>query len=152
MVTTAAWSVPVIAVAVAAPSAAASPIDAGAYTLAGTCGVVGILGPGFTLRADAAEEVPVGTTVVVTGTGVAYIGVFTVTGGSAIVTALSPTSRLITLTAALPAGATLSIRTTLSTSIAFVLNAVSATPAEYVATGAKTTASVTAALITCTAA
>ncbi|MCK2035923.1 hypothetical protein KZC51_07220 [Microbacterium sp. SSW1-49] len=147
----AAWSVPVIAAAVATPLAAASVADVGAFTTAGTCGVLGVLGPGFTLTASATAPLPIGTTITITGSGVANIGVFSVTGGTASVTALSNTSRLITLTSALPAGATIAFRTTLSISVAFTLNEVVTLPADYIGTGAKTTGSVNSTLVLCSA-
>lgn len=147
----AAWSVPVIAAAVATPLAAASVVDVGAFTTSGTCGVLGVLGPGFTLTASATAPLPIGTTVTITGGGVANIGVFSVTGGTASVSVLSPTSRQITLTSELPAGATIDFRTTLSISVAFTLNEVVTLPTDYIATGAKTTGSVSSTLILCSA-
>jgi hypothetical protein len=148
----AAWSIPVIALAVATPAAAASgDTDLGAYHINGTCGVLGVLGPGFTLTAGPTEPLPVGTTVTITGSGVANIGVFSVTGGTANVNVLSNTSRQITLTSAVPAGATIAFRSTLSISVAFTFNAVTATPAGYTATGAKTAGSVSSTLILCSA-
>jgi len=148
----AAWSVPVIAAAVATPLAAASgDIEVGAFALNGTCGVLGVVGPGFTLTAGPTTPLPVGTTVTVTGTGVANIGVFSVTGGTANVNVLSGTSRQITLTSALPAGATIDFRTTLSISVAFTLNAAATVPAGYVGTGAKAAGGVSSTLILCSA-
>ena len=147
----AAWTVPVVAVAVATPSAAASITDVGPFALRGTCGTLGILGPGFTLQAGPTTPLPVGTTVVVTGSGVANIGVFGVSGGSADVAFLSGTSRLITLTAAVPAGATITFRTTLSISVAFRLNAVASLPTGYAGSGAKTAGFVSSTLILCSA-
>ncbi|QHC59845.1 hypothetical protein [Rathayibacter sp. VKM Ac-2760] len=146
----AAWTVPVVAVAVATPSAAASLVEVGAFSLSGSCGTLGIIGPGFLLTAGA-QELPVGTTVVVTGSGVANIGVFSVSGGTANVAVLSGTSRLITLTSAVPAGATVSFRTTLSISVAFGLTGVATLPEGYVGTGAKTAASVSSTLVLCSA-
>lgn len=146
----AAWSVPVIAAAVAAPSAAASDIEVGAYALRGTCGTLGLIGPGFTLTAGSAP-LPVGTTITITGSGVANIGVFSVTGGTASVAVLSGTSRQVTLTSAVPAGATIAFRTTLSISVAFTLNAVAALPTGYVGTGGKAAGSVSSTLILCSA-
>lgn len=146
----AAWSVPVVALAVATPAAAASIIDVGAAQLVGSCGTLGVLGPGFTLTAGA-RELPVGTTVTITGSGVANIGVFSVSGGTATVNVLSNTNRQITLTAPLAAGATIAFRTTLSISVAFTLNAVAALPAGYQATGAKTSGSVSSTLVLCSA-
>lgn len=109
------------------------------------------LGPGFTLTAGPAEPLPIGTTVTVTGMGIANIGVLNVTGGTASVSVLPGASRLITLTAALPAGATIVFRTTLSNSVAFTLNRVASLPDGYTATGAKAAGSVSSTLILCTA-
>ncbi|WP_382308444.1 hypothetical protein [Herbiconiux sp. UC225_62] len=147
----AAWSVPVVALAVATPAAAASDIEVGAYSLNGACGTPGVLGPGFILTAGPGG-IPVGTTILVTGSGVANIGVFSVSGsGTASVAVLSGTSRLITITGAVPGGATIAFRTTLSTSVAFTLNAATTLPADYIATGAKSTAKVVNTLVLCTA-
>lgn len=147
----AAWSIPVVAVAVATPLAAASTVDVGAYRLVGTCGILGVIGPGFLLTASATAPVPVGTSIVIIGSGVANIGVFSATGGLANVAVLSGTSRLVTLTADLPAGATLELRSTLSISVAFTMNATSTIPSGYTATGAKTAGSVSSTLILCSA-
>lgn len=147
----AAWSVPVIALAVATPAHAASVVDTGAFRLAGTCGTLGLLGPGFTLTAGPTTPLPVGTTVTITGSGIANIGAFTPSGGTASVAVLSNTSRQITLTAALPAGATIAFRTTLSITVAFQLNAVATLPAGYTGTGAKTAGNVSSTLILCSA-
>jgi len=146
----AAWSVPAVAVVSAAPAFAASAVDVGAFQLNGTCGTIGLLGPGFTLTAGPTTPLPVGTTITIVGSGVANIGVFSITGGSATVAVLSGTSRLITLTAALPAGATLAARTTLSISVAFTLNGASALPSGFTATGAKQAGSVNSTLVLCT--
>ena len=147
----AAWTVPVVAVAVATPSAAASNVEVGPFVLRGTCGTLGLLDPGFTLQAGATEPLPEGTSVIITGSGVANIGVFSVTGGTATVNVLSGTSRQITLTAPLPAGATIAFRTTLSISVAFQLNAVATLPTGYTATGAKPSGFVSSTLILCSA-
>ena len=146
----AAWSVPVVALAVATPAAAASDIDLGAYSLAGTCGVLGVQGPGFLLTAGPGG-IPVGTTIIVTGSGVPNIGVFSVTGGMANVAVISGNSRLITITGAVPANAVLAFRTTLSTTVAWTMNAATTLPGGYIATGAKTTANVTSTLVLCSA-
>lgn len=148
----AAWSVPVIAVAAATPLAAASTAtNVGNFALNGTCGVLGILGPGFTLTAGNVA-LPTGTIITVTGTGVANIGVFSITGGLANINVLSPTSRQITLTSPLAAGATMDFRTTLSISVAFQLSATTALPTGFVAgSGAKQSGGVNATLILCSA-
>lgn len=147
----AAWSVPIIAAAVATPLAAASFTDVGAFALRGTCGVLGLLGPGFTLQAGPTAPLPVGTTITVTGSGVANIGAFGVTGGTANVAVLSNTSRQITLTAELPAGATIAFRTTLSISVAFQLNAVATLPTGHIGSGAKPAGDVSSTLVLCSA-
>jgi hypothetical protein len=144
-----AWSVPVVALAIASPAAAASTIDVGAYHINGTCGVLGVQGPGFTLTAGPSQPLPVGTTIAITASGIANSGVWSITGGTANVNNLSGTSRLITLTSALPAGATLAARTTLSITVAFTLNAVVTLPTDYIATGAKSTGTVSSTLILC---
>lgn len=109
------------------------------------------LGPGFTLTAGTAA-LPVATTIIVTGSGITNIGAFSVTGGTASISELSGTSRLITLTAALPAGAKIVFRTTLSISVAFALNATTTLPTGYVAgAGAKPSRTVSSALIICSA-
>ncbi|MGC0370170.1 hypothetical protein [Microbacterium sp. SLBN-111] len=150
----AAWTVPVIALAVAAPvAAAASTTDASAYALNGSCGTPGILGPGFTLTASPTAPLPVGTTVVISGTGVANIGVFSATpSGFATQTRLSATSTQFTLTAEVAAGATIAMRTTLSTSVRWTLRATTTLPEGYIGTGAKTDATVTSALTGCSTA
>lgn len=145
------WSVPVIAAAVATPLAAASVVDVGAFALRGSCGTIGLLGPGFTLQAGPTDPLPVGTTVTITGSGIANIGVFSVSGGTASVAVLSNTSRQITLTSELPAGATIAFRTTLSISVAFQLNAVATLPAGYSGSGAKTAGNVSSTLVLCSA-
>ena len=147
----AAWSVPVIAAAVATPLAAASTVDVGAFALDGDCGTLGLIGPGFELTAGPTEAIPAGTTITITGSGIANIGVFSVTGGTATVNVLSQTSRSIVLTAPLAAGATLAVRTTLSITVAFTLNAATTLPAGYTATGGKPAGSVSSTLILCSA-
>ncbi|MDF2560125.1 MAG: hypothetical protein K0R99_1571 [Microbacterium sp.] len=147
----AAWSVPIIAAAVATPLAAASVVDVGAFALRGTCGVLGLLGPGFTLQAGPTAPLPVGTTVTVTGSGIANIGEFAASGGTANVAILSDTSRQITLTSELPAGATIAFRTNLSITVAFQLTAVATLPASYSGSGAKTAGNVSSSLVLCSA-
>lgn len=140
-VNAAAWMVPVVSLAVATPASAASGVDVGAYVLLGSCGLPGVVGPGFTLTAGSGD-LPVDTVIIVTGRDVANIGVFSATPRIATVTVLSGTSRLITLTSPLAAGAVLGLRTTLSTSVPFTLNAVVTLPDGYTGTGAKSTGSV----------
>ena len=146
----AAWSLPVIAVAVAAPAASASG-DIGAFSLNGTCGVLGVLGPGFLLTASATAPIPSGTVIDITGTGVANIGVFTTTGGTATVTVISPTARRITTTSDIPAGAAIAMRTTLSITVAFTLPAATTLPDGWTGTGSKPNGTVTSTLVLCSA-
>lgn len=135
-----------VAVTVSPPP---SNVELGALHINGSCGIMGIEGPGFTLTADPGAALPVGTSVLITGSGAANIGLWSITGGSANVEVLSTTSRRITLTAALPAGATLSMRTTLSINTAFTLNAGTTLPSGHVGTGAKLTGTVSSTLILC---
>lgn len=152
VIKSAAWSVPVIAAAVATPLAAASGVvDLGAFALSGSCGILGLLGPGFSLQAGPTEPLPAGMSVIIIGSGVADIGVFTPSGGTADVTILSSTSRQISLTAPLPAGTTIDFRSTLSISVAFAMNAVATIPPGFDATGAKTAGNVSSTLVLCTA-
>lgn len=148
----AAWSVPVLALAVAAPAAAASLVDIGPYTLIGSCGILGIQGPGFILTASASAPIPVGTSFVIVGSGVANIGVFSATPNAyTSVTVLSSTSRQITVISEIPAAISVALRTTLSITVPFTLNAVATLPSGYVATGAKSAASVTSTYVMCSA-
>jgi hypothetical protein len=146
--TAAAWTVPVVAVAVATPAAAASTDDIGAFVLAGSCGNAGITGPGFTLRAGSGD-VPVGTTIVIVGSRVASIGVFTATSDIVTISSPSSTARLVTFIGPLPAGAFLGLRTTLSLTTAFVLTATLTLPDGYVGSGAKSAASVSSDRVFC---
>ncbi|MWV50997.1 hypothetical protein GRS96_17145 [Rathayibacter sp. VKM Ac-2803] len=149
-VAAAAWTVPVVAVAMTAPSASASgDVDLGAYTLTGDCGILSVIGPGFLLKAGPTTPLPVGTTVTIVGSGVGNIGVFSASPLIASVAFLGPSSRQVTLTQALAAGATLQIRTTLSISVAFTLNGVTTLPIGYTATGAKPAGNVNSTLILC---
>lgn len=123
--------------------------DVGAMGVNGTCGVMGVQGPGFMLSAGPSQPLPAGTTIMVTGSGVANIGVWSVTGATASVAVLSPTSRQITLLSPLAAGTTAAFRTTLSISVAFRLNGSVSLPDGYVASGAKMSGAVSSTLILC---
>lgn len=117
-------------------------IELGAFATRGTCGVLGVLGPGFTLTAGNAP-LPVGTTITIVGAGIPSIGVFSVSGGTATVSVLSNVARMITLTGSVPAGATIAMRTTIPITVAFTLNAQVALPNGYQGTGAKLSGTVT---------
>lgn len=141
----------IAAAAVTPLTAASTVIDVGAFSLDGSCGILGLLGPGFMLTAGD-QPLPVGTGIIIQGSGVADIGVFGVSGGTAVVTVLSSTSRSVTLTSALPAGATLALRTTLTIDVAFTLNATTTLPADHVpGAGAKPDGTVSSTLILCSA-
>lgn len=148
----AAWSVPVIAAAVATPLAAASgDVEVGAFTVNGDCGVLGLglLATGVEITASPTAPLPAGTSIALTGTGLANVGVVSVTGGLASVSVVSPTTRNIVLDAPLAAGATLSLSTTINVAVAWTLTAVATLPAGYIGTGAKTTGGTTGTLILC---
>jgi hypothetical protein len=149
VIRSAAWSVPVITVATAAPAFAVSSSDVGAYTLTGTCGVLGVQPPGFVLMASSTSDLPVGTVVNISASGIANAGTWTTTGGSATVTVVNATTRQITLTAPLPAGGALDMRTTLSITTAWTLNASTVLPSGYTSTGGKASASITSTLVLC---
>lgn len=148
----AAWTVPVVAVAVATPSAAASTIDVGAFQLTGTCGTLGLglLSTGFNLTAGP-TALPTGTTIVVVGGGLANIGALTTSGSLAAVNVVSPTTRSIVLTGPLAAGATLALRTTINVSLGWSLSASVTVPTGYTATGAKAAATTSGTLVLCSA-
>lgn len=141
------WAIPAVTVTAAAPAFAAASGDLGAFRLSGSCGISGVLGPGFVLTA-ASAALPVGTVITVTGEGVANIGVFGVSGGAtADVNVVSATTRSIILTSPLPAATSIEFRTTLSLSVLFRLTGVVTLPPGYTAAGAKTTAAVRVAVL-----
>lgn len=142
----AAWSVPVIAAAVATPMAAASG-DAGDFQVNGSCGGLGLLGVGFDITAGAVP-LPTGTTITISTTGILNLGVLTATGGLADVVAVGNTGNLVTLRAPLAAGTTLSLRTLLSVGVGSTMTAVATPAAGYTAgAGAKSTGTVEQVLI-----
>ncbi|MFT4245650.1 MAG: hypothetical protein QM571_03900 [Micrococcaceae bacterium] len=145
------WSVPVVASAVAVPAMAASPGSVGNFHIDGTCGVVGLLGKGFTLTAAPDNELPVGTVIDITSNNGVDISALTITGGVATINALSKTHQQVVLTAPLAAGQTMNMLTVLSVSVAVTLNAVVTLPAGYTpGSGAKATGKVVSTLILCT--
>jgi hypothetical protein len=132
-----AWAAPAVAISTLAPAVAASPgqgvIDVGNVWVQGTCATFGI-----TVEADAAP-LPIGTTITVTST-VEGAGPFTVTGTEATIEDLSSTEHRITLSAPLPEGTALAIRSALGAESTFRLTAVLALPEGYtVGAGAKLT-------------
>ncbi|RFA13866.1 hypothetical protein B7R21_07275 [Subtercola boreus] len=151
VVRTAAWSVPAIALAIGVPAHAASgDVNVGAFTLTATSGLLGLIVPGFRLKAGTVA-LPVGTTVAITGNGLVNVGVIGVTGGTASANVLSPTSALYTLTSELAAGATISFLSTVSINLAFAFSAVAALPTGYMSTGAKSSAGLSCTAVLCSA-
>jgi hypothetical protein len=151
VVRTAAWTAPAVLALSTAPAFAASGDDLGAYRITGRCGILGIVGTGFLLTA-ASEPIPAGTFITITGSGVANVGVFSVLGGVANVDVISGTTRICTLQADLPAGATLEMTTTINIGIAFTMDATVTLPPTYTATAAKSTASINSTLVLCSVA
>ena len=100
----AAWSIPVIAVAAGMPAATAStggPVEG--FRVDGTCGLLGTLGPGFTVTAGT-SPIPVGTQIVLQSTSVVTVNLVSLSGqGLANVELLSSNRIGITLTQAIPA-------------------------------------------------
>lgn len=149
----AAWSVPVVAVAAAAPAASASTSnDVGALSLDGTCGALGagLLSTGLTLTAGPDVAVPAGTVISLSSTGLANIGVFTITGGLASV-AVSGSSGTITLTEDLAPGTTMNMTTSINVSVLWTLTGNVQLPSGYTATGGKLSGSVNGTLVLCDA-
>ncbi|WP_271985761.1 hypothetical protein [Pseudoclavibacter terrae] len=156
LLSAAAWTVPVLAAAAAAPLASASTptgINAGAFRLVGNCGVQGLFGPGFLLAADPGVALPIGTQILITGSGVASLGIVRVTGqATADVENLGTVLRRVTLTSELPADESIAARTALSTTSAFTLTAFVTLPDGYAqGSGAKTAGNVNSQQIVCTA-
>ncbi|GLK16785.1 hypothetical protein [Herbiconiux flava] len=82
VVRAAVWGAPVVALAVAAPLAAASSLDAGAYRLSPSCSVPGSGGPGFLLTAGPTVPLLARTTITVAVTGATTIGEVGVTAAA----------------------------------------------------------------------
>ncbi|MFT4186714.1 MAG: hypothetical protein QM613_05770 [Micrococcaceae bacterium] len=151
VVKSAVWSLPVIVSATAVPALAASSGTVGDFTIKGTCGVVGLLGKGFSLTAASSYDLPAGTVIDITSNNGVDISALTVSGGVATVTALSSTHVQIVLTSALSAGQTMYLLTVLSVSVAYTLTATVTLPTGYTAgSGAKATGKVVSTLILCT--
>lgn len=138
----AAWSVPVVAVGAAAPAASASTTnDIGAFSLDGSCGLLGTVNQGFTLAASGTAPVPAGSVVTITGSGLASVTAINLSNQIANVT-IGSNSATIVLNQDLPAGQVLTMTTLLSISVSYVLNAALTLPSGYSATGGKLTGTV----------
>jgi len=138
----AAWAAPVLAMTAATPAQAASQPDVGRYTLTGSCGLLhlGAVQPGFTLS-PGTEPLPIGTQIVLVRSGLLSIGVIETDSGLASVTAgANNRTRVVTLTSPLEPGETLNIRSLLSLTIAFRIDATVTLPQGYTATNPKQTA------------
>ncbi|MGV2902599.1 hypothetical protein ACNPM4_13045 [Microbacterium sp. AGC62] len=147
----AAWSVPVIAAAVATPLAAASgDVEVGAFSVDGDCGTLGLLFPGFEITAGPSVPLPAGTVINITATGVANVQLFSISSALADIQLLGPTSQQITLVADLPAGASFEARALVGLGVGSVLTATATLPSGYVATGAKTSGTLSQTAILCT--
>ncbi|MBN8424142.1 hypothetical protein JF531_06355 [Microbacterium esteraromaticum] len=148
----AAWSLPVIAAVAATPMAAASTVtNVGDFQVDGSCGVLGLLGPGFTITAGA-EALPAGTVITISTSGIANIGLFSITGGLADIQLIGSTGNRVELTAPLAAGATADLRAVVSLGVGSTMTAVLTLPAGYTAgTGAKSSGGVEQTLVLCSA-
>lgn len=147
----AAWSLPVVAVAAATPLAAASTVtNVGDFSIDGSCGALGIIGAGFDLTAGNVA-LPAGTVIDITTTGLANIGLFTVTGGTADVQLIGTTGNRITLSAPLAANQTLQLRNAVTVAVISTMTANVTLPSGSVAgSNAKPTGAINATLVLCT--
>lgn len=146
----AAWSVPVIAAAVATPMAAASGGDVGAFSVDGDCGVLGLLLPGFVIAAGPSAPLPAGTVIDITATGIANVQLFSISSALADIQLLSPTSQRITLVSDLPAGTSFNARAVVGLGVGSTLTATATLPAGYTATGGKPVGTLNQTAILCT--
>jgi hypothetical protein len=153
VITGAAWSLPVIALAVATPTAAASGggIDLGAFTIVGDCGDPAVSGVQFVLTASSTAPLPEGTAVRVSTNNPGQLGMWSIVGGTGWVDDIGGT-RFFDLTAPVPAGSSIILRSDLDYTGVFTLDAIVFLPEGYAGSGdAKTEASVTAASGACSA-
>lgn len=134
----AAWSVPVLALAVATPLASASTTDinVGDFRIDGTCGASGAgkIGTGFDVTAGAVD-LPIGTVIKIQRTsGTVNLDNFTWTGnpGDSVVNTPSVT---ITLSTAIPANTTLSWANPNDVTQAFAGSGTITLPSGYVGGG-----------------
>lgn len=146
----AAWSVPAVAVVAAAPAFAASPIDVGAFSITGTCGTgnLGLLGVGYRLTAGA-TDLPAGTTVTVTQTGV-NIGLLNSDSSLASVTLVNG-NNVIQLAAPLPANASINFTATINVSVLWSSNATLTLPSGFTSSTGKYTGGIGGTLVLCNA-
>lgn len=137
----AAWSVPVIAAAIAAPAAAASTdmIDVGRYLILGACPLKPGHAPVLSIVPGPTTGLPVGTTILLTLAGSVTFNSFGASGGGTGFTWTSPSSVLVDLPWGLLPSAVLNISSELSNTQEFTLTATASLPSGYLGTGAVTT-------------
>ncbi|WP_424937092.1 MULTISPECIES: hypothetical protein [Bacteria] len=147
----AAWSIPVIASVVATPAATASTGVVDGFRVDGTCGLLGALGPGFTVAAGT-SPIPVGTQVVLESTSVLTVNLVSLSGqGLADVDLLSSNRLGITLTQEIPAGGQMNIRWLLSVTVLTTTTASLTLPAGSTAgAGTKAQGGLRQTLVLCT--
>lgn len=145
-----AWSVPIVMMATAAPAQAASVTG---FQLNGSCGVLGLLGPGFELIAGS-TTVPAGTTIAITSTAAVNANLIALGGTNASlgeVVALGGGGYGVRLVSPLPAGASLGIRWLLSVSLLTTTTATLTLPPDDTAgPGSKTVGTLRQTLVLCT--
>jgi hypothetical protein len=151
VLTGAAWSLPVIALAVATPGASASggAVVVGSYVITGDCGVLFTTDVSFTLTASSTAPLPVGTQVQITSNNPGEVGEWVIDGGTA-TQSVAGTVHTFVLTSEIPVNGSVSFRSDLNQTQAFVLTAATTLPGGYVGSGAeKSTATIDAAAGTC---
>lgn len=154
VIKTAAWSVPVIAAAVATPFASASvaPAAVNGLRVDGSCGLLGVLGPGFTVKAGS-TPIPAGTVITIKSSGLLSVSAISLSGqGLANINLLNSNTVAITLAAPLAAGQTMIINWLLSINLFSEQTATLTLPTGYtLGTGCKPTGTLNTTLIFCNA-
>lgn len=149
MVKAATWVVPVVAVALAAPAAAASTTNVGAYQLVGVCDITTGL-PKLVLSADALHPLPAGTVVSIKSQpGTISLDSVEVAEGTVSVIRLNQFEIDLILTSPLTAGRSLEFRPTARPPEYYSLAAFAPVPPTAVGVGSKTNAFMTKAQTEC---
>lgn len=151
----AAWSVPVLALAVAAPLASASNLtEVNGYQVNGTCGALGLglLGAGFTVAAGA-DPIPAQSTIVISGDGLVNLQALSWSGGLLSGGVLSGSTLTYTFLSDLPANTTTSLTSLADVNLFADTTATLSLPSTHTpGTGTKPTGTYeNAALILCSA-
>ncbi|GEM_PF-6279384 len=138
----AAWSVPVVATAIAAPLAAASINDIGHFEFFGLCGdeAQGVH-PGFQLTADPRKALPAGLTLIFHMTDGRAVLPLDVTNGHTSQTS-DGWEDTLTLLASVPPGQSMTIRSAYAAGTGFRLNATIVLPADTTTSNDKLYAAV----------